>query len=308
MPDSRRVDRAASAGRSSAAAHHHDSGADIRALRLCLVLTAIFFVVELTSGFLTDSLALLSDSGHMLSDLMTLGISLFAARLALKAPTDCKSYGYHRTEVLAALFNGLMLWLMIGVIFVEAFQRFGNPPPVHGTGVVVVGAAGLIINLISAFLLRQHDDLNVRGAYYHVISDALGSVGAVMSGVLIWVTGRTIFDPLLSLLIGMLVLYSSWSVVRDSISILMESVPRHLDPSTIRQAVLSCPGVRNMHDLHIWSIGSRSHALSAHVTIHPDSNPSEVRCRIEEMLRREYDLNHTTLQIETYESCLELHP
>jgi cobalt-zinc-cadmium efflux system protein len=283
------------------------SNGNIRALRFSLVLTALFFVVELCAGFLTGSLALLSDAGHMLSDLMSLAISLFAARFAQKAPTAEKSYGYYRTEVLAALFNGLLLWLMIGLIFLEAFQRFSRPSPVHGREVMIVGLAGLIVNLTAAWVLHSHQDLNVKGAYYHVINDALGSVGAILSGLLISITGHTVFDPLLSLLIGTLVLYSSWTLIRDSVSILMESAPKHLDPTAIRQSVLACKGVRNIHDLHIWSIGSQSHALSAHVTILPDDNPSEVRCRIEEMLRNRFGLSHTTLQMETSEACMEIH-
>jgi cobalt-zinc-cadmium efflux system protein len=285
---------------------HGTSEHYIRLLRGALAITVLFLFVELAAGFITNSLALLSDAGHMLSDIVTLLISLYAAYLSRKAPTTKRSYGYHRTEVLAALFNGLSLWLVIGIIYYEAFHRFRHPDPVNGIGVIIVGFLGLAVNLASAWLLHGHqDDLNVKGAYYHVITDALGSVGALLSGILIYFTGWFTFDPLLSLLIGALVLYSSWSLIRDSINILMESVPKHLDPMSIRQQVMLCHGVTNIHDLHIWSIGSSSHALSAHIVVLPHIDPSAVRTRVEDVLKSKFDLDHTTLQLEILEVCAE---
>jgi len=243
----------------------------------------------------------------MLSDILALSVSLYAATMVRKAPTIEKSYGYHRTEVLAALFNGLVLCLMIGFIYYEAFTRFLHPEPVNGTGVIVVGGIGLIVNLISAWLLHGHQDLNVRGAYYHVILDALGSVGALLAGLLIYFTHWTKFDPLLSVLIGILVLYSAWALIRESIDILMESVPKHLNPTSIREAVRSLNAVINIHDLHIWSIGSQSHALSAHIKIRPGSDPVDVRTRIQSLLLEDFHLEHTTLQVECFEDCAEMH-
>ena len=279
----------------------------IRLLGKAVWLTAIFFVVEIVGGFLSNSLALLSDAGHMLSDILALSISLYAAYVSRKAPTAQKSYGYYRTEVLAALFNGVILAVVIGLIFYEAAHRLFEPHPVNSPAVIAVGSAGLLVNLMAAFLLHGHQDLNLKGAYYHVITDALGSVAAILAGVLIYFTGWYPFDPLLSFLIGLLVIYSAWTLVRDSISILMESVPRHLDPALIRQSVLLCEGVENIHDLHIWSIGSRSHALSAHIKIPPQRDPSEIRSRVEQLLRSEFDLDHTTLQVEVRESCFDTH-
>jgi cobalt-zinc-cadmium efflux system protein len=230
---------------------------------------------------------------------------LYAAYLSRKAPTATKSYGYYRTEVLAALFNGLALWLVIGIIYYEAFHRLRHPDPVNSTGVIVVGFLGLLVNLVAAWMLHGHHDLNIKGAYYHVITDALGSLGAFLAGILIYFTGWYTFDPLLSILIGALVLYSSWSLIRDSINILMESVPKHLDPMLIRKQLLVCDGVANIHDLHIWSIGSRSHALSAHIVVSQQKDPSAVRTQVEEVLKKEFDLDHTTLQIEVQEACVE---
>jgi cobalt-zinc-cadmium efflux system protein len=282
-------------------------GHDIKALRISLALTAGYFFIEALAGFLTNSLALLSDAGHMLSDILALGVSLYAAVMVGRAPTAEKSYGYHRTEVLAALFNGLILFLMIGFIYYEAVIRLFHPEPVYGTGVIAVGGVGLIVNLLSAWMLHGHGDLNVRGAYYHVIFDALGSVGALIAGLLIYFTNWTTFDPLLSFLIGGLVLYSAWSLIRESIDILMESVPKHLNLTSIREAVKGLNGVVNIHDLHIWSIGSQSHALSAHIKIRPDSDPVEVRTRVETLLQRNFHLEHTTLQVECLEGCTEMH-
>ena len=280
---------------------------NIHILRKALWLTCVFFVVEVVAGFLTRSLALLSDAGHMLSDILALLISLYAAYMTRKAPTAQKSYGYYRTEVLAALFNGLTLFLMIGFIYYEALHRLFQPVIVNGKGIIAVGAAGLMVNLIAAWMLHGHQDMNIRGAYVHVITDALGSLGALTAGILIAITGWYLFDPLLSMLIGALVLYSCWTLIHDSISILMESVPKHLDPLLIRRELLDCSGVENIHDLHIWSIGSRSHALSVHVKVPPDSNPFEVRSRIEGLLRTKFHLNHTTLQMEAHDGCHETH-
>ena len=282
-------------------------GHDIKALRISLALTAAFFIVEALSGFLTNSLALLSDAGHMLSDILALGVSLYAAVVVKRAPTAEKSYGYLRTEVLAALFNGLVLFLMTGLIYYEAVTRLFHPEAVNGRGVILVGAIGLAVNFASAWVLHGHQDLNVRGAYYHVVSDALGSVGALISGLLIYFTKMTVFDPLLSILIGGLVLHSAWSLIREAIDILMESVPKHLNVTSIREALGELNGVVGIHDLHIWSIGSQMHALSAHIKIRPDSDPVDVRTRVENLLQTNFHLEHTTLQVECLEDCAEMH-
>ncbi|MCI0413665.1 cation diffusion facilitator family transporter [bacterium] len=282
-------------------------GRDIPVLRNALILTSLFFVVEAIAGFVTNSLSLLSDAGHMLSDILALLVCLYAANMARRAPTAEKSYGYYRTEVLAALFNGLVLFLMIGFIYYEAMFRIFQPVAVSSAGVIAVGGAGLVVNLLSAWMLHGHDDLNVRGAYYHVIMDALSSLGALIAGILIYVTGWPVFDPLLSFLIGALVLFSAWSLIRDSINILMEAVPKHLNLTRIREEVKRLNGVQNIHDLHIWSIGSKEHAVSAHLVVNPGCDPIDVRTRVEDLLRRAFHLEHTTLQVEVQEDCIEPH-
>jgi cobalt-zinc-cadmium efflux system protein len=250
-----------------------EEGRDISVLKNALILTSLFFVVEAFAGFLTNSLALLSDAGHMLSDILTLLVCLYAAKMTRRAPTAEKSYGYYRTEVLAALFNGLVLFLMIGFIYYEAMLRLFQPVTVSSAGVMAIGGAGL----------------------------------AVIAGILIYVTGWPVFDPLLSFLIGGLVLYSAFTLIRDSINILMEAVPKHLNLTRIREEVKNLNGVQNIHDLHIWSIGSKSHAVSAHLVISPDCDPIVVRTRVEDLLRGSFHLDHTTLQVEVQEVCVEPH-
>lgn len=288
-------------------AGHQHGARNIQVLKAALGLTVLFLLIETAAGFFSGSLALLSDAGHMLSDVLALLISLYAAYLMRKAPTAQRSYGYHRTEVLAALFNGMLLCVIVGIITLEALQRLYEPHAVRSGAVIVVGAAGLAINLMVAWMLHGHEDLNMKGAYYHVLADALGSVAAVISGILIYLTGWLNFDPILSLVIALLVLHSSWTLIRDSINILMESTPKHLDPGDIRQSLLGCAGVENIHDLHIWSLGSREHALSAHIVVPTHSDPSEVRNRVEEVLRGRFQLSHTTLQVEIRQGCEETH-
>jgi cobalt-zinc-cadmium efflux system protein len=286
---------------------HEHAAHNVTVLKWALSLTFIFLVIEAAAGFISNSLALLSDAGHMLSDVLALLVSLYAAYLIRKAPTAQRSYGYYRTEVLAALFNGMLLCVIVGIITLEALQRFYEPHPVRSNIVMITGGSGLAINLGIAWLLHGHEDLNMKGAYYHVLADTLGSVGAVMSGVLIYLTGWLTFDPILSIVISLLVLHSSWTLIRDSINILMESTPKHLNSEAIRQSLLLCDGVENIHDLHVWSLGSRSHALSAHIVILTHSDPSEVRTRVEEVLRGQFHLSHTTLQMEILEACEETH-
>ena len=288
-------------------AGHQHGARNISVLKAALGLTVLFLAIETIAGFLSGSLALLSDAGHMLSDVLALLVSMYAAYLAGKAPDPQRSYGYHRTEVLAALFNGMLLCVIVGVITLEALQRLYEPHAVHSGAVILVGSAGLAVNLMVAWMLYGHEDLNMKGAYYHVLADALGSVAAVAAGILIYVTNWLPFDPILSLVISLLVLRSSWILIRDSINILMESTPKHLDPGDIRQSVMRCDGVENVHDLHIWSLGSSEHALSAHIVVPTHSDPSEVRNRVEEILRGRFHLSHTTLQVEVREGCEETH-
>ena len=211
---------------------------ETRRLKWALAISLGYFFAELIAGFLTNSLALLSDAGHMLSDIGAIVVSLFAFRMARRPATPESTYGYHRAEILAALFNGLALWLIVGVIFAAAYNRLNNPPEVESLGMIIVATVGLMVNIAAGFILYEshHHNLNLHGAFMHVISDAIGSVGAIVAGLTMYFTGWYLADPLISVFIGLLILYSSWNLIREALSILMQSVPK-----TIRLEEVSVP-------------------------------------------------------------------
>jgi len=220
-----------------------------RSLKIALGVTTAYTLVEMVGGFLTQSLALLADAGHMLSDVGALGIALFAIRLAERPPTQEKTYGYHRAEILAALANGLTLWLIAGLILREAYLRFLSPPEVNGLGMLLVATAGLGVNVGVALMLKKRasGSLNLRGAFLHVTSDALGSVGAISAGAIILLTGWYLADPIVSVLIGGLILYSSWGLVRESVDILMEATPKGIKLGDVRAALEQVQGFTFSH-------------------------------------------------------------
>src|SRR5215510_9562441 len=252
----------------------HDHDHDRQRLRLALALTGGYCVVEFVGGWWTNSLALLSDAGHMLSDVSAMALSLFAAYIATLPVTSQKTFGYYRAEILAAFFNGLALWLVAGIIFREAYYRFFSPPAVQGQGMVLIAGAGLFVNLLTAWMLHgAHDaNLNLRGVFLHVLSDALGSVGAIVAGALILWTGWQWADPVTSVVIGILILISSFSLVRESVDILMQATPRHLNLAEVQHTLETIPGVTKVHDLHIWTLTSGLFTLTAHVVVNGDQN------------------------------------
>jgi cobalt-zinc-cadmium efflux system protein len=281
--------------------HAHDHGqANRRALATVLALTASFTVVEIVGGLLTGSLALLADAGHMLSDNLSLGIALFAAWLAQRPATPEKSFGYRRAEILAALANGVTLVVVAIWIFVEAYSRFADPTEVLGTPMLGVATLGLIVNVIGAFILYRSggESLNVEGAMRHVFADALGSVGAIAAAVVIILTGWRYADPLISVAIGLLILGSSWKLLKDSTNILLEATPHGLDASEVGRKMASSRGVIEVHDLHIWTITSGFPALSAHVLVGRQEDCHARRRELETLLADEYSISHTTLQVD----------
>ena len=281
--------------------HDHDHGqAPRRALATVLALTASFTVVEIVGGLLTGSLALLADAGHMLSDNLSLGIALFAAWLAQRPATPEKSFGYRRAEILAALANGVTLVVVAIWIFVEAYSRFANPTEVLGAPMLGVATLGLIVNVIGAFILYRSggESLNVEGAMRHVFADALGSVGAIAAAVVIILTGWRYADPLISVAIGLLILGSSWKLLKDSTNILLEATPHGLDASEVGRKMASSRGVIEVHDLHIWTITSGFPALSAHVLVGRQEDCHARRRELETLLEDEYSISHTTLQVD----------
>ncbi len=274
--------------------------AETHRLILALAITAIYFFVELLGGILTNSLALLSDAGHMFSDIAALGLSLFAFQMARRPATTKKTYGYHRLEILVALINGLTLWLIVGIIFNEAYRRFLDPPQVHSLGMLLIAAIGLAVNVVAGMILfgSDHGSLNMRGAFLHVLGDALGSVGAVAAGLIMLATGWYLADPLISILIGLLILYTSWGLIKESLDILMQSVPKGIDVEEVQRALEQVSGVSKIHDLHVWSVTSGVFTLSAHAVIAPDGDPHMILDRIEDRLKRQFSIEHTTIQLE----------
>lgn len=268
-----------------------------------LIVTAAYMILELVGGLLTGSLALLADSAHMLSDVASLALSLVAMWLAGRPASGRLTYGFQRSEILAALINGSSLVAVSIYIFVEAFQRFSDPQPVMGLGMMGIAAGGLLVNMMGLWLLHDSREasLNVRGAWLHILADALGSLGALIAGALIWQLGWNLADPIVSVVIGLLVIQSSWVLLRDSVRVLMESVPSHLDVETVRAAMAAVPGVVEIHDLHIWSLSSKLDALTGHVVAAPEHRPEELLRRLQALLSEQFGLKHITLQVEPLE-------
>ncbi|WP_239004819.1 cation diffusion facilitator family transporter [Paenibacillus tepidiphilus] len=272
-----------------------------KGLLTALIITAGIMVLEFAGGLITDSLALLSDSGHMLSDTASLALSLIAVMLAAKPATSRNSYGFYRIEILAALFNGATLFIIAGFIMWEAWQRFAAPPEVAGGTMMVIAAIGLLANLASAWALTRRsgtDNINVRSAYLHVMGDALGSVGALLAGLLMQLFSWYIADPIISVLVALLILRSAWNVIKQAFHILMEGTPHTVDAAAVKEALLSVEGVYDIHDLHIWSITSGMDALSAHLTVRDGSDFRQILQEALDVLEQRFGVDHATLQIE----------
>jgi cobalt-zinc-cadmium efflux system protein len=265
-----------------------------------LGLTLAFTAVEIVGGLLTGSLALLADAVHMLSDNLALALALFAVWLAGRPSTPERSFGYQRAEILAALTNGVILVVLAIWIFIAAWGRLMDPPDVLAGWMAIVAAVGLAVNLVAAAILARagHDTLNMRAAFRHVIADALGSAGVLVAALVILLTGWRYADPLAGALIAVAVLASSWSVLRDSVNILLEGAPKGIDPRELGSRLAEAPGVVEVHDLHVWTITSGFPSLSAHVLVARDDDCHARRRELEELLLREYGIEHTTLQVE----------
>ncbi len=289
------------------AEHNHGSGpsreANRRRLTIVFCLAASYSLIEMAGGVLTSSLALLADAFHLLSDVAALGLSLFAVWMSQRPASARRTFGHSRAEILAALANGVGLAVMAIVVGIRAIGRFGAPAEVHGLGVVVFASGALAYEIASLWLLsagREHN-LNMRGAWLHVMSDALGSLGAIAAGLAIWAFGWYWADPLASLLIGALVLHAAWWLIRDAVDVLMETAPAHLDVEQIRSTLAALPAVLTVHDLHVWTIGSGEVSLSIHVVSAPEGESAEVLREVRQLLRDRFDIRHATVQIESSE-------
>jgi cobalt-zinc-cadmium efflux system protein len=270
-------------------------------LKWALGISLVYFFAEVIAGFFTNSLALLSDAGHMLSDIGALALSLFAFHMARRPATHQSTYGFHRFEILAALFNGLTLWLIVGIIFTAAYNRISHPPAVESVGMMIVAVLGLLVNLAAAAILHRghRHNLNMRGAFLHVISDAIGSVGAIIAGAIMLATGWYLADALISVFIGVLILFSSWTLVKESLSVLMQAVPKGIRLDEVRETIESVDGVSKVHDLHIWAVTSDLFTLSAHAVVENGGDFHEVLNGIEHTLKERFNIEHTTIQLET---------
>ncbi len=286
--------------------HAHAGGIDLaragskRALKLVLVLTSVFLVAEVVGGLIAGSLALLADAGHMLSDSLSLGVALFAAWLAGRPGGPSRTFGYRRAEILAALFNGVTLVAISIWIFIEAGTRFSDPPDVEGGLMLAIAVGGLLVNLASAGILRRHADesLNVSAALRHVFADLLGSVGVIVAALIILATGWEYADPVVSVAIGILILASSWTILRDSVRILLEASPSNMEVEEVGRAMAGVAGVKQVHDLHVWTITSGFPALAAHVLVDRNTDCHATRRELEAMLHERFGLDHTTLQVD----------
>jgi len=274
-----------------------------RALQITFGLTLVYFIVEVVGGILTNSLALLADAAHMLTDVGGLALALFATWIAQKPATPQKTYGYYRVEILAALANAAVLFLISFYILYEAYRRFEEPPAVASLPMLFIAVIGLAVNLVGIWTLRHgaNESLNVQGAFLEVVSDALGSLGVIIAALIMLATGWYYADPIFSVLIGLFILPRTWKLVTQAANVLLESTPAHINVMVVEQAMLKVTGVEAVHDLHIWAITSGMEALSVHVVL-TEGCESQIATEILEtltvLLKKEFGIDHTTIQIE----------
>ena len=280
-----------------------------RPLIIALIIVLSIMVAEVIGGLLSGSLALLSDAGHMLVDALALGLSMFALTIARRPSTPTRTYGYHRVEIMAALANGTTLVLISIYIFYEAYQRFLEPTPVQAPLMLAVAAIGLLANLAGILLLRKasRHNLNIKAAFWHIVGDTISSVGVIIGGVIIVFTGWYIVDPIIAVIIGFIILWGAARLVIESADILLEAVPRHIEVEKVIETIKNTTGVDEVHDIHIWTITSGIHALSAHLIIADQmvSQSTEIVEKVTHDLSENFSITHTTLQLECEkcESC-----
>jgi cobalt-zinc-cadmium efflux system protein len=270
-------------------------------LTIALIITFVIMLVEAAGGWWTNSLALLSDSGHMLADVGSLALSLLAVWFVAKPPSVRKSYGYFRVEILAALLNGVTLFLIAGWIIWEAYHRLMHPPNVSSAAMMVIAFVGLLANIASAFaLMRQSnvkDNINLRSAYLHIIGDALGSIGALLAGLLMQLFSWYIADPIISIVVAVMILKGAWGLIVQSIHILMEGTPERVDVDGIAAALLAIDGVVDVHDIHIWSVSSGYEVFSCHMLVRKGGDASQVLAQAIPLIKQRFGIRHTTMQV-----------
>lgn len=273
-----------------------------KSIKIVFAITLTYFVIEVIVGFITNSLALLSDAAHMLTDVAGQSLALFAIWMASRPRNSKKSYGYLRTEIFSALINAIVLIFISGYILYEAWQRFENPPAVAGVPMLIVASIGLVINLVSMKILREgsKESINIKGAFLEVASDMFSSIAVIIAGIIILATGWLLIDPIISALIGLFILPRTFSLLKESIDILLEGVPKDVDFYAVEKYISEKQGVDSIHDLHVWSLTSGVNALSVHIIMKPESTISEMNdiiFEIKKELNSSYKINHTTLEV-----------
>jgi cobalt-zinc-cadmium efflux system protein len=301
------VSHAATHGHAHASHHHHHHGAGegrARRLSVVLLLNASYMVAEAVGGWLTNSLALLSDAGHMLTDVAAIGLSIAAIWFAARPAPAEKTFGYYRIEILAAFVNGVTLVVLALYIIYEAYERLLAPPEVASAEMLAIAGGGLVVNLVSAWLLAGRDShgtrtLNEHGAFLHVVGDALGSVGAIAAGALMLWKGWYVADPAISIVIALLIIVSSYELIREAVNVLLEGTPAHINIAAVKEAMLEVENVLGVHDLHVWSITSGKDALSAHVVCDCECYNKAMVEQIRRRLHDRFGISHLTIQLET---------
>ncbi|MDD5191398.1 MAG: cation diffusion facilitator family transporter [Dehalococcoidales bacterium] len=286
--------------------HNHNGGTQAkrqnRGLLIALAIVIVMMVAEIIGGLVSHSLALLSDAGHMMVDGLALTISIFALNLAQRPANTKRTFGYHRVEIMAALANGVILTLVSVFIFYEAYQRLRNPPEVRSGLMLTIAILGLAANLVGIWLLHRDREanLNIRGAFLHILGDTISSVGVIAGAIIIGITGKGITDPIIAIIIGGIILWGAFRLVKESADILMEAVPGHIQLDKVTAAIQGIPGVQSAHDLHIWTITSGIFALSSHIVVDDVlvSRSGEIVKDVNSLLEKQFNITHTTLQLE----------
>jgi cobalt-zinc-cadmium efflux system protein len=282
--------------------HTRETVAAGNKLRISLVLSLTILVAEIIGGLLSNSLALLSDAGHVFADVVAISLSWYGVRQSLKPSNRRMTYGYHRIGVIVAIINAFVIFVIAAIILFEAYHRFQQPPEINSRLMLIVAVVGLAANIfVTAWLRReQRHNINIRSVFWHSFGDALASVGVIVGGLVITFTNAFWVDPLVSVLISLIILFAAWSILRDGLNVILEATPAHLDLDTMIDTLKKVPGVRDVHDVHVWSISPELHAMSGHLLIEDvlTSRAEEIRTKAEKVVQEEYGIMHTTLQTE----------
>jgi cobalt-zinc-cadmium efflux system protein len=282
--------------------HSQEGQATGNKLRISLILSLTILAAELIGGLLSNSLALLSDAGHVFADVVAISLSWYGVRQALKPSDSRMTFGYHRIGVIVAMVNAFVIFLIAAVIVFEAYHRFQSPPEVNSRLMMIIAVVGLAANVFVTLWLRreQRRNINIRSVFWHAAGDALASVGVIVGGLIITFSGKFWVDPLVSVLISLIILFAAWSILRDGLNVILEATPAHLDVLDMIATLNKIPGVKDVHDIHVWSISPELHAMNGHILIDDvlTSNAEEIRARVETVIREQYGIMHTTLQTE----------